>query len=169
MRATFRREMNAKELLEAEAIETFIPMHYELHVKNGRKKKVLVPVIHNLIFVHTTKEKIQKVKAGIPFLQYMTTTREDGGKSPIIVPENQMKQFIAVSGSNDEQLIYLQPEEIDLARGTKVRIHGGSFDGWEGVFMKVKGVRNKRLVIAIQGVIAVATVVVHPEMIEKLS
>ncbi|WP_288148501.1 UpxY family transcription antiterminator [Bacteroides acidifaciens] len=167
MRATFCRELTAKELLEAESVETFIPMHYETHLVNGRKKKILTPVVHNLIFVHTTKEIIQRIKTGIPYLQYITTPH-DRRNVPIIVPEKQMQQFIAVSGTYDEQLLYLQPEELNLAQGTKVRIHGGAFDGQEGVFMKIKGRRNRRLVIAIQGVIAVATVVVHPRLIEVL-
>lgn len=165
MRATFCRELNAKQLLEEQHIETFVPMHYEIRIKNRRKSKVLVPVIHNLIFVHTTKNIIQEIKAGISYLQYITQT-ENGHNTPIIVPDRQMEQFIAVCGTYDDQLIYLPPNEIDLTRGTRVRIHGGSFDGQEGVFMKVKGVRNRRLVIAIQGVIAVATIVVHPELVE---
>lgn len=167
MRATFCRELNAKQLLDDLNIETFVPMHYEIRIKNRRKSKVLVPVIHNLIFVHTTRPVIQEIKARVPYLQYITHP-EEGRNTPIIVPDRQMEQFIAVCGTFDEQLIYLPPQEIDLTRGTRVRIHGGSFDGQEGVFMKVKGVRNKRLVIAIQGVIAVATVVVHPELVEPL-
>lgn len=168
MRATFCRELNAKQLLEDQKVETFVPMHYEIRNKNRQKSKVPVPVVHNLIFVHTTKNRIQKIKADIPYLQYITRI-EEGRNTPIIVPDRQMELFIAVCGTYDKQLVYLPPQDIDLTRGTRVRIHGGVFDGQEGLFMKVKGMRNKRLVIAIQGVIAVATVVVHPEFVEVLS
>ena len=77
-----------------------------------------------------------------------------------------MQRFIAVAGTYDEQLIYFRDDEVNLAKGVKVRICGGEFDGQEGVFLKVKGARDKRVVIAIQGVVAVATASVHPSQIE---
>ena len=38
----------------------------------------------------------------------------------------------------------------------------------EGVFLKVKGVRDRRVVIAIQGIIAVALATIHPDLIEVI-
>lgn len=167
MRATYGRGMKIKEQLEMLNIENFIPMHYVISVANKRKKRMLVPVINNLIFVHTTPETIKEVKGGIPYLQYMVGT-ENKKRYPIVVPDLQMEQFIAISQTNEEGLIYLKPEEINLAKGTKVRIHGGVFDGKEGIFVKVKGSRSKRVVIAIDDVIAVATADVNPDLIEVL-
>lgn len=163
MRVTYKRELIAKQLLERQSIETFIPMRYETRRSGMRKKRELVPVIHNLIFVHTEQSKIQRAKERIPFLQYMTCS---GSGEKIIVPEDQMQRFIAVAGTYDEQLIYFRNDEVNLAKGVKVRICGGEFDGQEGVFLKVKGARDKRVVIAIQGVVAVATASVHPSQIE---
>jgi hypothetical protein len=68
MRATYRREMEAKKLLEAESLDTFIPMRYA-PVKGNNKKRELVPVIHNLIFVYARPSHIQSLKKSIPFLQ----------------------------------------------------------------------------------------------------
>ena len=65
-------------------------------------------------------------------------------------------------------LIYFQPEELNLSKGTKVRITGGDFEGQEGVFLKVKGARDRRVVIAIQGIIAVAMATIHPDLIEVI-
>ena len=42
------------------------------------------------------------------------------------------------------------------------------FEGQEGVFVKVKGARDRRVVVAIRGVIAVALATVHPDLIEPL-
>ena len=44
----------------------------------------------------------------------------------------------------------------------------GDFEGQEGVFLKVKGARDRRVVIAIQGVIAVAMATIHPDLIEVI-
>ena len=93
----------------------------------------------------------------------------DAGKnSPIIVPDIQMQQFISVSRLHNERLIYLTPEEINLAKGTRVRVLGGPFDGVEGVFVKVRGCRSKRVVILMQGILAVVVAEVKPDLIEVI-
>ena len=89
-----------------------------------------------------------------------------GSGQKIIVPDSQMQRFIAVSGTYDDHLLYFQPDELNLSKGTKVRITGGEFEGQEGVFLKVKGARDRRVVIEIQGVIAVAMATIHPDLIE---
>ncbi len=167
MRATYRREVAVKELLTEAGIETFIPMHYVMRMRNGRMHKVAAPVVASLIFVHTTKNRIQAFKAGLPHLQYLTTVK-NGNAHPIIVPDRQMEPFIAVCGSLDEQLLYLSPEELPPARGSRVRIHGGELDGREGIFMRVKGTRDRRFVVVIEGVIAVATALIHPSRVEVI-
>lgn len=49
MRATYRRELDAMRLLEKEKLGCFIPMQYKISVKKGKKVRVLMPVIHNLV------------------------------------------------------------------------------------------------------------------------
>ena len=96
------------------------------------------------------------------------TQRSDGKNHPIVVRDEEMQRFMEVTRTYDEQLLFFKTEELDLAKGTKVRIHGGPFDGVEGTFMKVKGKRNRRVVIAIQNVIAVAMAYVEPDFIEVI-
>ena len=86
--------------------------------------------------------------------------------SPIVVPKHQMDNFIAVAGTHDEQLIYLNPEPGDFSRGDRVKIMGGPFEGAEGVFVRVKG--DRRVVVCIDGVVAVATTFIHPSLIQKI-
>ena len=70
MRVTYSREVKMKEILEERDIECFIPMRYETKVIRGKKAKILKPVIHNLLFAHATKAKIQEVKKYYEYLQY---------------------------------------------------------------------------------------------------
>lgn len=166
MRAIFCKEMETKSLLDKEKIGSFIPMRYTLTLKNGRKVRELAPAITNLIFVHATPSAIKEVKAKTRYLQYLIDSRS---KEKIIVPDSQMKCFIAVATVYHEKMVYLKPEEVDLKKGTLVRILGGPFDGVEGVFMKVKGVRSKRVVVLLHGVAAVAIAEIEPELIEVIS
>lgn len=165
MRATYRRELLVKQMLDKQSIGNFIPMRYEIKTIRHRKVRQLVPVIHNLVFVYATASQIKKAKDEMPYLQYIIDSRS---KQKMIIPDAQMRSFIAISGTYDDQLLYFSPEEVNLAKGTKVRIIGGELDGQEGVFVKVKGARDKRVVIAIQGVIAVAMATLHPDLIEVI-
>ena len=79
-----------------------------------------------------------------------------------------MRDFIAVTGTYDEHLLFFKPEEINPAKGTRVRIIGGDFAGYEGIFIKVKGARDRRVVICIQGIIAMAMATISPDLIEVI-
>lgn len=155
MSATFGRELKAKTFLESKQVKCFVPMRYEI-VKDKTQGKIrkLVPAINNLIFVYTTKERIQALKSVAGYLQYLT--KPVGGKNiPIIVPEYQMQQFMTVCDTYNENLIYLSLDEINLKEGTPVRIIGSVFDGVEGTFVKVNKSRKKSVVVMIQGLTAV--------------
>lgn len=165
MRATYRRGMQIKSLLDKKGISNFIPMRYEIREKNGRKKRELVPVIRDLVFVRAVQSELQWIKDRNPYLQYMIDIR-NGRK--IIVPDKQMRDFIAVAGTYNEHLIFFSPDEVNLRKGTKVRIMGGDFEGYEGVFVKVKGARDRRVVISLQGVIALAMATISPYLIEVI-
>ncbi len=155
MRATYHREMAVKQLLDNAGIECYLPMTQKVKLSNGRKVRVSVPLVSSLIFVKCVKERLQRFKARVPHLQYITQRRE-GKNEPIVVPVRQMDEFIAVTQSESSRLLFYRPDEVDLGRGTLVRIHGGAFDGVTGAFIKLSGKRNKRVVIEVQGVIAVA-------------
>jgi len=167
MRATYGRNLMAQEALNTNSIGTFIPMRKDKVRVHGRMRLRNVPVIRDLIFVRTCRDVIREQKKGIPYLQYIMSSDTDI-RRPIIVPDVQMDKFIAVCGTQDEQLVWLKPEEFDFRKGDKVRVTGGVFEGQEGILMRLPGKRSKSVVVAIQGVIAVAMTSVHPSLIEKL-
>lgn len=165
MRATYRRELDAMHRLKEAGMGCFIPMQYHFRLKPGRRVRELVPAVRNLLFVHALPSELKRMKLELPYLQYITDTRSH---EKIIIPDVQMQRFIAVAGTYDDQLLYFQPGELNLAKGTRVRITGGEFAGYEGTFLKVKGARDRRVVIAVEGVIAVALAVIHPDLIEPI-
>lgn len=167
MSVPYNRALKVKAMLESERIECFIPMRYEVRTVKGRKTRLYVPAVSNLLFVHTTDSRLKIFKQTTTFLQYLMC-RIDGVSRKIIVPDAQMEQFIRVSRSDDDGLVYLKPEEVNLKKGTRVRILGGAFDGVEGVFLKIKGKRSRRVVVLIDNVSAVAVSEVSPDLIEVL-
>ena len=142
-------------------------MRYTYVVKNGQRIRKLVPAIHNLVFIHSTRKKIDEIKemnaATLP-LRYIMD-RET--RQPIVIPEIQMQNFIAVAGNYNEQVIYLPAVDALVKKGDRVRITGGIFEGVEGVFVRIKG--DRRVVVSIQGVMAVGTAFIHPSLIERIT
>jgi transcription antitermination factor NusG len=146
--------------LEKASIEYFFPVyHKDRKIKGSeRSEQVSLPLLSNLIFAKSSKDvldpvlKEAKLKLTIASDLYY---RDFGNKRIIVVPENQMRNFIAVVRNETEQVIYLSNEEVNLKKGVKVRITGGPFSGIEGVFMRIKG--DKRLVVSIPNLLSVAT------------
>ncbi len=164
IRVTYNRELKVKEDLDARGITCFVPMQYRREERNGQMVKRLVPSVHNLIFIHLTPSEMTDYKrsTALPIRYIMNRETHE----PITVPTQEMENFIRVAGTYEEKLIYLNPEPGDFTKGERVRIIGGDFAGAEGIFVRVKG--DRRVLINVQGVVAVATTYVHPSMIEKI-
>ncbi|MBQ9575355.1 MAG: UpxY family transcription antiterminator [Muribaculaceae bacterium] len=165
IRVTYNRELKVKEDLDARGITCFVPMQYRREERGGVMVKRLVPSVHNLIFIYLTPTEMQEYKRHTDLPIRYIMNRENN--RPIIVPTREMENFIKVAGTYDEKLIYLNPDPGDFAKGERVRIIGGTFAGAEGVFVRVKG--DRRVVVNVEGLVAVATTFVHPSMIEKIT
>ena len=159
LRVTYSRELLLKEALDAENIENFIPMHYEYVKKADRKVRKLVPVVHNLVFVHSSLACIDRIKQSVGLSLAVRYIIDRETNRPLIVPDSQMRSFIAVSGNYEEQIVYLDPAVTALQKGDRVRITGG--------VLRVKG--DRRVSVCIKGVMAVATAYVHPSLMELVS
>ena len=95
IRVTYSRELTVKAYFEASSIECFVPMRYTLKIQRGKKRRVLEPVIHNLLFVHISKTELDRIKTtmGIRLpIRYMMQT-DNGKRIPIVVPDDQMRHL----------------------------------------------------------------------------
>ena len=164
IRVTYNREMKVKDDLDLRGIESFVPMKYVMTIRRGRCVKKMVPSIHNLIFFHIEPSVMKEYKATTKMpIRYIMNPAT---KKPVVVPEQEMKNFIAVAGTYEEQLEYITPKPGQFTRGDRVKILGGPFEGAEGVLQRVKG--DSRVIVSIMGVVAVATTIIHPSLLEKL-
>lgn len=166
--SAYKNEKKAEEKLSGkDGLEYFIPKCYAVRVYHGVKSKRLVPVIPNLVFVHASRKQITDFKKYHNFLQFVTWEKSTGLEY-LVIPDEQMESFITIASQYEETTVYYKPEEIDIRKGTRVCIHGGKFDGVKGVFMRVQGKRNRRVVVMLEGVMAVSAEV-HPDLIEVIS
>ena len=167
MSAPYSRELKVSEALTAMRIEHYVPMHYEIIQKGAIKRKLLVPAIHNLIFVHARRSEIQAAKSGIAYLQYHTMPSGDR-RIPIVVPDKQMSDFMRVCGFTGAGAKIFAPAELQIPAGARVRIIGGELNGVEGRFVRLGGRRNRSLVIEIPFVASAVLATISPDLIEVL-
>ena len=165
LRVTYNRELKVKADLDTRGVTNFVPMQYRREERGGVMVKRLVPSVHNLIFVKMKPSEMTEYKRSTDLPIRYIMNRET--HKPITVPNKEMEYFIKVAGTYDEKLIYLDSDPGGFTKGERVRVIGGPFAGAEGIFMRVKG--DRRVLINIPGVVAVASTYVHPSMIEKIT
>jgi transcription antitermination factor NusG len=169
LRVTYQRELIAKAFFDEKSIESFVPTKKVYRINSaGRRVAREQAILHNYIFVRSTREVIDHIKSfELPYLRYVMHVQNDE-RRVMVVPEEQMRSFVAIAGSDDEQVMFLTPESVDLSKGDRVRIVAGVFEGAEGVLVKVSGVRNRRVVVKIEGVAAVAAPLLPIQMVERI-
>ena len=156
MRVTYGRQERVKEFLDHMKVEAFMPMTTRFLQDGRRVKKKRVPMISNLIFIHSSFNKITALKHEEPDaepLRYMTHRSRVDADAPteiIVVPDKQMDSFMRVCNGPDDQFTYLQPDELKGKPGSKVTIISGPFTGVTGVIKRIHG--TKRVTVEIEGV-----------------
>ena len=169
LRVTYQRELTAAKQLEELSIEHFIPT---VRTKIRNEKGLAIgwktePLIHNYIFIHDSYTNLLAVKQyKIDYLRFIMGKDDEGVTSvPQYVPDKQMADFMKVVRTMGSKPV---DPNIDLRKGDRVRVMTGPFEGVEGVYIKMPNRHEKRVVIKIEGIAAVATIAINASDVEKL-
>ena len=167
MRVTYQRELVAQRLLGELGIESFVPTQKVRRRKStGQYYWREEAKVHNYIFVRSSLARLQEIKTTkITYLRYMMAKGDEGRPVPQFVPADQMEHFMAICRS--EGVKYLDPD-LDLRKGDRVKILRGPLAGVEGIFMKISAKNEKRLVLRIECVAALATAAIPAAEVEKV-
>ena len=163
----FCREQTIEKHLAEQNVQCFIPMKYKVIVKDERKQRILVPAIHNIVFVNSTRALLDDYiarKGGIYSVQYM---RDLVTNEPIIIPQQQMTNFMLVTGTHSDDLIYLNDPFEKFSQHEKVQVSGGLLEGMEGHVVRIR--RDRKVVVSIYGVVAVAVSGIHPPLLKRIN
>jgi transcription antitermination factor NusG len=134
---------------------------------DGKIQKKLVPAVSNLCFVYWTNAAIADFirsfgeKSPVHFYWDRTTSR------PLTVPEKAMNDFITISSSMDEDLIYITEISEKLREGQEVKVKSGPFAGVTGKIVRIR--KSRRIMVEIPGMLAVASTYIKPEIVEILN
>jgi len=75
--------------------------------------------------------------------------------------------FMLVTNSGESGLEFFSSEDITrFKQGEKVRVVEGPLKGAEGYIKRIR--RNRRLLVSIEGIVAVATSYIPPQFLEKV-
>ena len=162
----YKNEKKAEELLSGRGgLRYFIPKEQVLRVRHGKKVSCMVPVIPSLVFVRATRKQAVEFKKNIYNDLQFVIWRCDEGDHYLTVPDKQMEDFMQVCLQTQQKVTFYRPEEINLKKSMRVRVHGGVLDSVEGVFLKVAGKRRKQVLVIIPDMLAVSAEV-EPEYLE---
>lgn len=158
---TYRQERKIKDQLTRMGMKHFVPFHETVKEIGGKRKKVEVPFISGLIFVHGRKKECISLinDYGYP----MRYVRDFSSRSLLRVPDKQMEDFIYLVEHHETEIEVLPH---DLRRGDRVRVVAGSFAGIEGELVRIAG--HRRVVVRIDNLFTVATVYIPGSYLEKI-
>ena len=154
--------------LESELNKLFIECYYPVKMMErehkGVKAIVKEPAVSSLIFFRSTTtqaEEIQKIFDG-----HVLLYRYRSSKNPAVISDEEMSIFKMVTSNGNPDLEYMDTGVVAFKKGQHVRVTGGLFEGAEGYIQRIHG--NRRLVVAIEGIVAVATSYIPSCFLQKI-
>ena len=162
---SLQKELKVRDDARQYGLEAFVPLTYEVKSHRGQKHRILVPAISRMLFIKGTLDEVKDYIQHAHYVVFIRKSTFSNKEDYLTVPNKAMEDFIAVTENHEEHVTYFRPEEISLQAGDKIRIKGGLYDGREGIIMRIKGKRNRHLVVQIPGVL-IAAVELSPEMVQ---
>lgn len=148
------------EQLDIDGFQSYIPMHLvENKSHNGFERK---PLINSLLFVKVTRDYADYIEN--KFEKQLMFYKMMDRKTSAIIPDDQMRNFILCTSIQESGRLEVIADKPDYHRGERVRVIDGIFKGMEGVIKRVK--KDRKLIVAIEGVVAVATEYIPRDFLE---
>ena len=123
--------------------------------------------IQDALMIRADLERGLADRSGRPIngMLYMTVDRQ----APAVIPDSQMTMFRMVCDSGADGLEFFSDENIvNFKKGDRVRVTmEGPLNGVEGYVRRIR--KDRRLLVAIEGFVAVATSFIPPKYLEKVS
>lgn len=172
LRATYSRESKAYEFITKDQTEAFLPLHYVHKLIDGKKKRVLEPLLPQLIFVYSTHDKVETYVKNTPELSFLNyyynhfKTEKGGNNPPLTINYHEMMNFINVTSIDDDHIMLVEPQQCHYKSGDKVQIIKGKFAGVKGRIARVSG--QQRIVVEIEGLCLIATAYIPSAFIRAI-
>lgn len=141
---------------------------------NGKKKLVQQPLLPNLVFAYMTCEQslelVKEPARTASYIKYYTDktkpiVEETGLNPPMIIPDNEMKNFINATSVPSEHSGMMPKERVHYKSGELVRVIKGDFTGVIGRVARASG--QQRIAIDIDGLGTFVTAYIPNDFIQN--
>jgi len=172
LRVTYNRTEKAHAIISNAGVQSYMPMHYVVKKEIGKKKRILQPLLPNLLFIYATREAVISIikkkedeSSVLKFYLDKTKPLEGNGKHPpLIIPFAAMTNFIKATSTDSEHVRIVSAEQCHYKSGDIVKVIGGEFEGVIGKVARVAG--QQRVVVEISGLCLVATAYIPTDFIK---
>ena len=121
------------------------------------------PLISSMMFIRCEEEDLPSVRKDIEGRGFIYMNAD--WTAPARIPEREMTAFRLVADSGASGLQFFSDDPITRFKaGARVRVKEGPLKGAEGYIKRIK--KDRRLVVAIAGVVAIATTYIPPSELE---
>ena len=143
----YMRASVVAEQMKEEGFECFVP-----------------PKITNMLFVHSTRSKIDYFLTYRKTGQHLAYMRSRRDFQPLVVPEKDMRYFMMICDGCDAPIIMEECPTVKL--GYLVRVISGPLTGVEGNVVRIR--KSKRVLISVGDFVWVATGYISPDMLQVI-
>ena len=161
LRTTYGREKKAYDYMTAKGITAFYPTTDTVKLIKGKRKVVTESRLPNIFFAYGTEEQLKTFvydNVNLPFLRFYYRHVHIGRrieKTPLIVPDYQMKSLKIACTSEEDDVIIVSEEIQKFEKGQLVRVVKGEFKGFVGRVARHKG--QQRVGIVVDDLLTVMT------------
>ncbi len=164
LKVFYNRTTPVSERIAADGRRSYVPMHRVERAVGGRTVYREEPLVGSLMFVRAEERYVVDLERRLT--GKVMLYRRSGGREPAPIPDTEMEIFMLVTSIRDRGLEPVDAFGADCRRGDRVRVTDGVFKGAEGYVRRIG--RDRRLVVSIEGVVAVATSYIPTRYLRKI-
>ena len=153
-----KSEKKVNSALAEVGLESFLPLQQVIRQWSDRKKKLLVPLIPNYVFVKTEARQVYKLLKINGIIRFLATD-----KKLAIISDDEISYLRKMINGN----FIVEKESFEVTPGQRARIIGGVLKGFSGKILQQNG--KYRVLIRINSVKQAFSVEIASEFLELIS
>ena len=166
LKVFYNKVFEIEKLLTQRAIKSYIPCETIWVERNGVRKSIRKPIVSSLLFFRSSEKQAIELQQHLTNRVILYTQTVLFKRKPLSIPDREMNLFMLISSSGEKGMEYFASDCTEFRSGEHVRVIEGPFKGAEGYIRRIKG--NRRLIVSIQGVCAIATSYIPQCFLQKI-
>ena len=171
-RITYAREQQACDYLIEHGIYAYLAMGWKLERKDGKKRRVLKPLL-NLVFAYVTPDQAYTFVRDTPLCPFLTfyydhfSVALNYRNPPLTIPDVEMQSFVRATILKDPHVMAVDPGRCHFLSDEEVLVTDGPFAGVRGRVVRVS--RQNRVAVSLRGISTlIVTAYIPTAFLEKV-